>query len=161
MEELSTVLFTLLLGVTPISELRGAIPYAFFNGMPLFTSALLGCGANLLVYPLASFFLHIFHSFFYSRIGIYQRFFDKSIINIQHRVESKVALYGMIGVTIFVAIPLPITGAYSGTLGSWVLGLDKKKSFLAVSIGVLISTIIVTTVLLLGNGAYSIWIKRI
>ncbi|MDC7246437.1 MAG: small multi-drug export protein [Sphaerochaetaceae bacterium] len=161
MGELSTVLFTLLLGITPISELRGAIPYAFFNGIPLVTSALLGCLSNLLVYPLVSFFLNIFHSFFYARIGFYRRFFDHTIARIRHKVESKVTLYGMVGVTLFVAIPFPVTGAYSGTLGSWVLGLDKRKSFLAVSIGVLISTIIVTVVLFLGNGAYSIWIKQV
>jgi uncharacterized membrane protein len=124
-------------------------------------SALVGCGANLLVFPILSIFLNFFHSFFYKRLPFYQRFFDKTIIRIRKKVETKVALYGMVGITLFVAIPLPITGAYSGTLGSWILGLDKKKSFLAVSLGVCISTIIVTLILLLGNGAYSIWIKQI
>jgi len=44
---------------------------------------------------------------------------------------------------IFVAIPLPLTGAYTGTFISWVLGLDRKKSILAISLGVLTAGIII------------------
>ena len=63
------------------------------------------------------------------------------------------------GLMFFVAIPLPITGAYTGALGAWVLGLDPKRSYLAISAGVLISGIVVTSVTLLGIEALSVFVK--
>ena len=122
MFEGSTLFVTLLLGVAPIFELRGAIPYAYFNGVPLYVSALVGCGANLLVFPILSIFLNFFHSFFYKRLPFYQRFFDKTIIRIRKKVETKVALYGMVGITLFVAIPLRNHGSLqwnSRVVDSW------------------------------------------
>jgi len=47
---------------------------------------------------------------------------------------------------VFVMIPLPVTGAYAGTIASYLLGMDYKKSFVATSIGVTISCIVVTLI---------------
>jgi uncharacterized membrane protein len=60
-----------------------------------------------------------------------------------------------------VAIPLPITGAWTGTLGSWILGLDKRKTMMAVFGGVIVSGLIVTSLVVLGVGIDSVFIKRI
>jgi uncharacterized membrane protein len=70
-------------------------------------------------------------------------------------------VYGLWGVLLFVGIPLPITGAWTGTLGAWVLGLNRKKSMLAVSGGVLMSATIVSLILILGKGVGSIFVKII
>jgi uncharacterized membrane protein len=67
--------------------------------------------------------------------------------------------WGWLGLTLFVAIPLPITGAWTGTLGAWILGVSKKRTMLAVSIGVVVAWVIVTTVMLLGIEALQIFIK--
>ncbi|NCB02270.1 MAG: ligand-binding protein SH3 [Spirochaetia bacterium] len=155
-----TLLVTVFFGILPISELRGAIPFAYFNGISLPIAAIVGGGANLLVFPLAIIFLTYFHSFFYSHFAWYIALFDKTVLKTRHKLSKKVALYGLLGITLFVAIPFPITGAYTGTLGSWILGLDMKKSFIAVSVGVLISTMIVTTILLVGESSYSLFIKN-
>ena len=61
----------------------------------------------------------------------------------------------------FVGVPLPITGAWTGTLGAWVLGLDRKRSILAASAGVVMSATIVTLILVLGKGFSSIFVKVI
>lgn len=161
MESFHTIVVTIFLGILPISELRGAIPFAFFNDIPLFLAAIIGGGANLLVFPFALVFLTYFHSFFYSHFSWYVSLFDKTVVKTRHKLSQKVALYGLLGITLFVAIPLPITGAYTGTLGAWILGLPIKKSFFAVSLGVLISTIIVTTILLVGDSSFSLFIKKI
>ncbi len=161
MEFFHTIVVTIFLGVLPISELRGAIPFAYFNDIPLGVAAIIGGGANLLVFPFAYLFLTYFHSFFYSRFAWYISLFDKTVVKTRHKLSQKVAIYGLLGITLFVAVPLPITGAYTGTLGAWVLGLPIRKSFLAVSLGVLISTIIVTTILLVGNSTFSLFIKQI
>ena len=62
---------------------------------------------------------------------------------------------------LFVAIPLPITGAWTGTVGAWVMGLDRKKSILFILLGILISGTIVTTVIYTGSGIASLFTKKI
>ena len=59
------------------------------------------------------------------------------------------------------AAPLPITGAWTGTIGAWVLGLEKKKSILFILLGVIIAGIIVSTVVYTGAGIASIFTKTI
>jgi len=159
--DFNTVFGTIFLGVLPISELRGAIPFAYFRGVPLVFASLLGIGANLFVGPIALFFLSFVHRFFYERWRWYVRIFDKTVSRTRIRLAPKVATLGFLGVILFVGIPLPITGAWTGTLGAWVLGLDRKKSMMAVSLGVLMSGTIVTTIILLGKGAGSLFVKVI
>jgi len=159
--ETNTILGTIVLGLLPISELRGAIPFAYFRGMPLLWASLLGIGANLLVSPLAYVFLSFVHRFFYEHWQWYIRLFDRTVARTRAKLAPKVATLGFLGVLLFVGIPLPITGAWTGTLGAWVLGLDRKKSILAVSAGVLMSGAIVTTIILLGKGAGSLFVKII
>jgi|GEM_PF-3812958 len=65
-----------------------------------------------------------------------KKLFDKTVVRTRAKLAPKVATLGFFGVMLFVGIPLPVTGAWTGTLGAWVLGLDRKKSILAVSAGV-------------------------
>ena len=68
--------------------------------------------------------------------------------------------WGWLGIAVFVAIPLPMTGAWTGTLGAWVLGVTKKRTMAAVILGVLIAGIIVTAVVMLGIEALQLFIKQ-
>ena len=69
--------------------------------------------------------------------------------------------YGYWGLAIFVSIPLPFTGAWTGALGAWILGMDRKRSMLVVAAGVLMAGVIVTLVVGLGVGALSFLIKKV
>jgi uncharacterized membrane protein len=60
-----------------------------------------------------------------------------------------------------VGIPFPITGAYTGTLGAWILGLEKRKTILAACGGVVMSGLIVSILITLGVGSHSIFIKNV
>ena len=62
---------------------------------------------------------------------------------------------------LFVAIPLPITGAWTGTMGAWFLGLNRRRSILFIILGVVIAGIIVSTVVYTGAGIASIFTKTI
>jgi uncharacterized membrane protein len=157
--DINTILGTVVLGLLPISELRGAIPFAYFREVPLHWAVLMGVGSNLLVSPLALFFLTFIHRFFYDRWHWYKEIFDKTVVRTRVKLAPKVATLGFLGIILFVGIPLPVTGAWTGTLGAWVLGLDKKKSILAVNVGVLMSGAIVTTIILLGKSASSLFVK--
>ena len=60
--------------------------------------------------------------------------------------RSQIDKYGYLGLILFVGIPLPGTGAWTGSLVAILLGLDKKKSFLCICIGVLLAAVIMSIV---------------
>ncbi len=153
--------FSILLSLLPISELRGGIPYAYLNGISLYLAAPLCIVTNAMVAPIAYTFLATVHKLFHKYWRWYASFFDHFVARAQERVYPKVSKYGYWGILLFVAIPLPVTGAWTGTLGSWILGLDKRKTMMAVFGGVIISGLIVTTIVAFGIGMNSIFIKRI
>lgn len=153
-------LITIALALLPISELRGAIPYAYFNGSPLLLAAALGVVVNLLVAPLAYIFLGSLHNLFYRVWQWYRSFFDRFVQRARMRVEHHFSKWGYLGLAVFVGVPLPITGAWTAALGAWVLGLKKKETILAISFGVFISATIVTLIIAFGVGVDSIFIKR-
>ena len=104
-------------------------------------------------------FLDSFHRLFIT--GFYRRFFDRFVERARKKVKPAVEKYGYLGLAIFVAIPLPVTGAYTGVLGAFILGMNRKKAVFAVSLGVIIAGITVTTVTFLGIEALSFFIKHI
>jgi uncharacterized membrane protein len=67
----------------------------------------------------------------------------------QHKIHPYVEKYGELGVAVFIGIPLPGSGVYTGAFGSYLLGLDKRKFFIANIIGVLIAATAVTCLCLL------------
>ncbi len=156
----TTTLITVGLSFLPISELRGAIPFAVARGMPLLQAALLAVACNALVGPVAFVFLETFHKLFY-KWPFYARLFDRFVAKARGKVHEKVEKYGYWGIMVFVAIPLPITGAWTGTLGAWILGLGKRKTMVAVAAGVAIAGVIVSLVVGLGVEALSLFIKHV
>jgi uncharacterized membrane protein len=69
--------------------------------------------------------------------------------------------WGWLGIALFVAIPLPITGAWTGTLGAWVLGVSKRRTMAAVILGVFIAGAIVSAVVILGIEALNLFVKKV
>lgn len=153
-------LITGLLSLAPISELRGAIPFALARGAsPLFTY-LYCVGLNALVAPAVYVFLSTLHRLFL-RMRWYGTLFDRVVERTRKKLEAKVARYEYLGITLFVAIPLPVTGAWTGTLGAWLLGLNRGKAVFHVFLGVIISGAIVITVSWFGLEALSIFTKQV
>lgn len=157
--ELSTLLTTVFLSFLPISELRGAIPYAVVRGVPLPAAFLLAVGCNILVAPFAFLFLGTLHGLLY-RWALYARVFDGFVVRVRAKVGGPVEKYGYWGLLVFVAIPLPVTGAWTGAVGAWVLGMGKRKSTLYIALGVLAAGVVVSAVVGFGWGALSFLIKR-
>ena len=142
-------LLLVLLAIAPISELRGSIPYGIIKGLPLIPVLAISIFANIIAGIFAYFFLdRLVRVFFGFRLfrKYYERFVEKS----QRKIHAEVEKYGWIGVAIFIGIPLPMTGAWTGALGSYLIGLDKKKTILAIILGVMMAAIIVSVVMLTG-----------
>jgi len=142
------IALTLLATVSPISELRGGIPLGISLGLdPLFTFFLAIIANTLIFFPIF-FALRLFYDKLLYRIPL----FDKYLDNLRKRGKPKVEKYGFWGLFLFVAIPLPITGAYTGTILVWLLGMDWRKAFPAVGLGVIAAGVVV---LLITLGAIS------
>ena len=156
----SDLLITGLLSIAPISELRGAIPFALAKGMPVVWAYLFCVTMNFLASILVLIFLNTFHKLFY-HISLYRRFFDSFIEKARKKVGKNLDKYGTWGLTIFVAIPLPVTGAITGTLGAWVLGMKKRQILPAVLAGVAIAGIIVSVIAYYGIEAFSFFTKQV
>lgn len=142
-------IYSILLSILPIAELRGGIPYALAHDIHPITTYLICCIANILVFPIVYLFFGTFHNLF-SKMKWYGNLFDKLVIRTRQKVEVKLDKWGFWGLMVFVMIPLPVTGAYTGSFAAWIFGIKKRKAFLAITLGVLIAGLIVTTVFLSG-----------
>lgn len=141
--------YALILSLLPIAELRGGIPFALLTGHPVWISYL-GCvAANFLVGPIVYIFLNTIHKALIG-ISLYRRLFEWFEKSVRRRTKHLIDKYGFWGVAIFVAIPLPVTGAYTGTIAAWLFNLEWKRTMLAVLVGVMIAGIVVTLVMVLG-----------
>ena len=81
----------------------------------------------------------------------YVRTRDKTHKRMRHFTKK----YGLLGVALFIAIPLPGSGVYTGTLGAFLIGLEKKRYYVALAIGVVFASIIVTFLTVSGQAIFS------
>ncbi|MBQ8440814.1 MAG: small multi-drug export protein [Clostridia bacterium] len=137
----------------PIIECRGAVPLGFGLGLPWWQTALLSIAGNLLPVPFILLFIRAILKWMAScRI----QFFNKIAAWLDRKVDKHkgtIEKYSYWGVMIFVGLPIPGTGAWTGTLIASVLGLEPKRSFLAAVGGVLMATTIMMIVIYGGLGA--------
>lgn len=128
----------------PIIECRGSIPLGFALGLPWWQTFLFSVVGNLLPVPFILLFMRAILKYLTkSRVKLFYRFGNW----LQRKVEKnkgKIEKYSYLGVLIFVAIPFPGTGAWTGTLIASVLQLEPKKSFIAAVGGVLIAATVMT-----------------
>jgi len=143
------LVYAIFLSLLPVSELRGGIPVAIAQGINPFLAFAVCVFANMLVAPIVFFFLEFVHHRLLP-IKFYRRTFDWFLKRARKKSHKTIEKYGYIGLAIFVAIPLPMTGAYTGTLAAWFFGMKPGKSIASVSLGVLVAGIIVTLAMIAG-----------
>jgi len=139
------IAWVLLATVSPISELRVGIPLGIleFGLDPLFTFCI-AVIANALIFFPVFFALRLFYDKLLFRIPLFNKYLD----NLRKRGKPKVEKYGFWGLTLFVAIPLPITGAYTGTILAWLLDVEWRRAFPAVALGVVVAGVIMLLITL-------------
>jgi uncharacterized membrane protein len=149
----------------PISELRGAIPFAVAHGIPWYWAFLFAVICNILVAPVCWLFLATVHKLLYGTepdkgIHWYKNVFDNFIERARKKLSAGFEKWGWLGIAGFVGIPLPLTGAWTGTLGAWVLGVSRRRTMLAVILGVIVSATIVTAVVKLGIEGFNVFVNK-
>jgi uncharacterized membrane protein len=134
------IAWVLLVTVSPIFELRGGIPLGILHyGLdPLFIFSI-AVIANALVFFPIFFALCLFYEKLLYRIPLFDRYLDR----LRKRGKPKVDKYGFWGLFLFVAVPLPLTGAYTGTILAWLLGMGWKRALPAVALGVIVAGAVV------------------
>ena len=143
---------TFILAMMPISELRGAIPFGLSSGLSLGKVLFLSIIGNLVpVLPIL--FLLEPVSGYLRRFFLFKRFFDWLFERTRKKADL-VEKYEAIGLALFVAIPLPITGAWTGCVAATLFKVRLRYAILAIFAGVCIASVIVTSVFFIGKGIF-------
>lgn len=141
----NAALRTFLIAMVPVVELRGAIPVGLAGGLPYWEAVALSILGNLLPVP----FLIIFARRVLRWLAAHFRFMRRFTDFVETRAVAKaekIKGYQLLGLMLFVAIPLPGTGAWTGSLVAAVLELPTKKAVPFIFLGLVIAAAIVTAV---------------
>lgn len=135
---LEELIYTFLLSLSPFGEARAGIPYAVINDVNVIWAFAIGFASNLLIFPILVWLIDKFDL----KLWKY-RLYRKAAIKLIRRAKKAVGAankkYGFWALMLFVMVPLPGTGAYIGTIAAYVLKMDRRKAFMAITIGVFIS----------------------
>ena len=140
--KISKQLIIFLISLMPILELRGGLIASSILAMPYVESIIICIIANILPVPFILLFLHKLLDFFEKfertkKISLYL----KKKVDKNKNILNK---YGYLSLILFVGIPLPGTGAWTGSLIASVLRFDFKKSILAIFLGILLASVIMS-----------------
>ncbi len=141
--QFSTELATFVIATLPISELRGAIPYAISIGGLSWQEAYIIAVIGNFVPVLPILYLIEPVSNYLRRMTVFDRFFTWLFARTR-RKGKLIEKFEAAGLILFVAIPLPITGAWTGTLAAFLFGVRKPLAIPAIFLGICIAGVVVT-----------------
>lgn len=136
---LEKIIIVILATALPLIELNGGIPLGLAMGLDPSTTFIIILLANTIIFFPILLGLNFLYDSFFSNIKPFKRYLNR----LRKRGKPSVDKYGFIGLTLFMALPTPLSGVYTGTLLSWLLNMNWKKSFFAIFLGVLINGLIV------------------
>jgi len=87
------------------------------------------------------------------RVGWIDRLWERVVERARRKIHPYVERWGTLGLALFIAVPLPGSGVYTGLLGAYVLGVDTRRAMVAACLGVLLAGVAVTAVTLTGGSA--------
>jgi len=153
---ISPKLWTLIIAMLPISELRGAIPFALTEGGLTWqeAAAMAVIGNFIPVIPIL--LLLDRTSNWLMKYRIWNRFFTW-LFNRTRRKGKIVERFEALGLALFVAIPLPVTGAWTGCVAAFIFRIPLRLAIPAIACGILISATVVTILTLGSLGVITYW----
>ena len=152
---LKNFLWVFFISMVPLIELRGAIPVSQALKLPVISSYVVSIIGNMISVPFIFLFARKFLEWGQDKrlVGGICRFFLLRGTSAGEKMQAKAGRGLYFALFLFVGIPLPGTGAWTGTLAASLLDLDGKKTSLAVMGGVLLAGVIMLVLTLLGVGA--------
>ena len=136
-------LLTLLVSMVPVVELRGGIPFGVTAGLPVWAAFLAAVIGNLIPVPFIIVYIRRIFQWMRRRLPRLNRLVDK-LEKKAHLKGQKVTKYKYLGLMLFVAIPLPGTGAWTGALAAAFLDMPLRKAIPSIFTGVLVAGIAIS-----------------
>jgi len=138
-------LHTFLIAMTPIGELRASIPLGILvYGLSFKTAFIISDLGNLVPVVFLLLLLKKLSDYLSKRSYFFNLFFTWLFRKTKNRNEEKFRRWKEFALKVMVAIPLPFTGAWTGSLCAFLFGIPLKKAFSLIAIGVLIAGVVVT-----------------
>lgn len=135
-------LIVFIISILPILELRGGLIAASLLNVSPLTGYIVSIIGNTLPVP----FILLFINKILDRMGKskikWMNKLSKWLDKKARKHKDSIEKYGYLGLTLFVGVPLPGTGAWTGCLAASVLNMDKKKSFISIMLGIIMASII-------------------
>jgi len=147
------MLYVILLAMTPISECRGSIIYGFLVGMNIWSVFFASLFGNIIFIPFVLLLMVKINS---GILGMkdtnwLKKYYVKYVFYLRSKYKAQIDKYGFGGLAIFAAVPIPFFGAWTGCILAYLLGMDFKKAFASLALGVL-GAVVIVTVLVWGLG---------
>lgn len=143
---LSPQLATFLLAMLPITELRASIPIALETfHLPIWQAYFISIVGDIIPGFLIIYFIGPI-SRFLRKWKVADKFFAWLFARTRKRFDGKYKVWGNLALLFFVAIPLPFTGVWTGSIAAWLFGIKKKDALLYVSLGAMLAGVLVTLI---------------
>ena len=140
---MKTVLTTFIMAMTPVVELRGAIPFGVIGGLTIWESFAISVIGNMVPVPIIIIFVRKVFEWLRTK----SERLNAMVTKLENKANQKkdiVEKWEALGLAILVAIPLPGTGAWTGALVAAMMDMRLKKALPAITLGVIVAGIIVS-----------------
>ena len=129
----------------PVAELRGAIPVAIgIYHLPPVTAYFIAVVGNIIPVFFILKYIEPISKFLMSKSKLFDGFFSWLFARTRRKYNGRFEKWGALALVAFVAIPLPITGGWTGAMAAFVFGIPMKKALPLIALGVMIAGVIVT-----------------
>lgn len=150
-------LYTALLGAVPVLETRFAIPFGHLKfELPIVHAAFAGLIGNIIAIAFALWIIPKAVIFIDKRIPILQKVMQWLFEKTRVKHSKKMAIVGELFLIAFVAIPIPGSGAWTGALIAYLFDMKFKNAFLLISIGIVLSAILISFLTVAGVGIFDL-----
>ena len=136
-------LLTVLVSMVPVIELRGGIPFGVAAGLPVWLAFVAAVIGNIIPAPFIIMFIKRIFAWMRRKIPRLNHVVDK-LETKAHLKGATVTRYKYLGLAIFVAIPLPGTGAWTGALVAAFLDMRLRKAMPAIMLGVVVAGFLIS-----------------
>jgi uncharacterized membrane protein len=139
MDYLQKILLVIIANFMPTTEQIGGITLGLSIGLDPVTVLVSSLTVNCLLFFPIYFGLKLLYNKVFSRIKLFHKYIERT----RKKGKPYIDKYGVLGLTVFVALPSPLTGTYTASLLAWLMNLDWKKSFIAIAIGSIIGALVI------------------
>jgi len=135
---------TMIIAMLPIAENRVSVPIALsVYHLPLWQALFFSILGSILAAAIIVYGLNLIYSRLRGKMGIADKLMQKIFDRTERKFAKKYEKWGELALLIFVAVPLPLTGVWTGSLASFLFGIKPGRALLFISLGVILSAGIV------------------